>query len=290
VLSILTATFNRSPDLRRCFASLLAQSSLEFEWVVVDDGSSDDTLAQLDYMRRTAPFHVEVASKGNGGKHTALNLGVPICRGEFVLILDSDDELLPHGVATLIEATTALPSHAVGLIGNLVDHTTGSCLGTPIPPSIALTTGNGLYQMKVRADTFRAYRSSLLRSFPFPVVPGERFMPENVVWDAIDGVGPMRVVHAPVVRCTYQPDGLSSQVARMRRSSPRGFAMSLESSAWATPSRSLAIKRTVAFQIWCRVHRRAVGHPPFRRKAMWLVCLPISSLLFKLKRPSFLFS
>ena len=96
-LSIITPAYNRGHLLRRCFDSLLAQTDRDFEWIIVDDGSSDDTEGVVQGFE-PADFPVAYIKKKNGGKHTALNASHPHIRGKYVLILDSDDYLTPNAV------------------------------------------------------------------------------------------------------------------------------------------------------------------------------------------------
>ena len=96
-LSIVTPTYNRAELLKNCFASLLAQTDKNFEWIIVDDGSTDDTQTIVSGFT-PADFPIVYIKKENGGKHTALNASHPHIRGKYVLILDSDDTLTDTAV------------------------------------------------------------------------------------------------------------------------------------------------------------------------------------------------
>ena len=99
-LSIITPTYNRANLLSACYASLCQQTDLDFEWIVIDDGSTDDTEAVTRNFQ-TDSFPVFYRKKNNGGKHTALNAAHDLIRGKYVLILDSDDTLIPDAVASI---------------------------------------------------------------------------------------------------------------------------------------------------------------------------------------------
>ena len=100
-ISVITPVYNREKLLSRCYQSLLKQSCYDFEWIIIDDGSTDGTLAVAESFE--APFEIMVLSKPNGGKHTALNASHPYIHGDYVLILDSDDTLIPSAVADVID-------------------------------------------------------------------------------------------------------------------------------------------------------------------------------------------
>ena len=104
LLTIITPTYNRADCLPLCWRSLCAQTVFDFQWLIVDDGSTDDTAAVVrDLQARTDRFSIDYVSKPNGGKHTALNASHPHIRGEYVTVLDSDDTLTPDAVETILE-------------------------------------------------------------------------------------------------------------------------------------------------------------------------------------------
>ena len=97
------------------------------EWVVVDDGSSDHTAELLIGMAESAPFPVRLLRQPNRGKHVALNRGIPMARGSMAVLIDSDDELLPGGLARLLALWQEIPaerrSDFFGVVGRCVDET-----------------------------------------------------------------------------------------------------------------------------------------------------------------------
>ena len=101
MITVFTPTYNRACTIARTFESLQSQTDKDFEWVVVDDGSSDNTQKLLFELKRKANFFVNILYQSNAGKHVAINLGVQVARGEFFFILDSDDWLKPNAIATI---------------------------------------------------------------------------------------------------------------------------------------------------------------------------------------------
>jgi len=93
MITILTPTYNRKHTLRRAYDSLINQTNKDFEWLVIDDGSKDDTKELIDEFISENKITIKYFFKENGGKHTALNFGTNKAKGELVLILDSDDYL-----------------------------------------------------------------------------------------------------------------------------------------------------------------------------------------------------
>ena len=107
LVTFFTPTYNRAHILHRCYESLCAQTSYDFKWLIVDDGSTDDTAAVVkELQERTTAFQVDYLQKPNGGKHTALNYSHPYISGAYVVILDSDDTLVPGAVETILAKWT----------------------------------------------------------------------------------------------------------------------------------------------------------------------------------------
>lgn len=93
MITVLTPTYNREKTLKRAYESLLSQSKKDFEWIIVDDGSTDNTKSLIEGFINENKLDIKYIYKTNGGKHTALNVGTNKAKGELLLILDSDDYL-----------------------------------------------------------------------------------------------------------------------------------------------------------------------------------------------------
>ncbi|MDE7317237.1 MAG: glycosyltransferase family 2 protein [Helicobacter sp.] len=108
IFSIITSTFNRCHTLHRVYASLATQTYTRFEWIVVDDGSTDNTREQIAQWQEEAHFCIHYIYKENGGKTSALILAIPKVVGELILIADSDDAFLPQSLEVFHTAWQAL--------------------------------------------------------------------------------------------------------------------------------------------------------------------------------------
>ena len=115
-LTVFTPAYNRAVTLPRLYESLLRQTCFDFEWLIIDDGSSDDTSRLIHSFTGEGKFPVRYVYKENGGKHTAHNLALEEAEGEWFLCVDSDDTLAPDAV----EMVTQTPARIIGK-----DHVTG---------------------------------------------------------------------------------------------------------------------------------------------------------------------
>jgi len=187
--TVFTPTFNRARTLHRVYESLSAQTYRDFEWLVVDDGSSDDTRELIDTWQRQARFPLRYICQPNQGKHVAFNRGVREARGELFLCLDSDDGCVPKALERLKHHWDRIPCsqrHRFSAVTVLCMDELGELVGSRFP--LDITDSDSLeirYQHKVKGEKWGFQRTDVLRRFPFPEPPNERFVIEAIVWRAI---------------------------------------------------------------------------------------------------------
>ncbi len=177
--TVFTSTYNRAHTLDVPYRSLQRQTFRDFEWVMVDDGSTDGT------REKVSGWPLRYEWRENRGRNAAINRGVELARGELFVMLDSDDELVPEALATWKRYWDALPAKAEYFGVMCHCRTPDRALGTP--PAAPLSR-NGLEYMLTRRvdyDLTAAVRTDLLRRYPFPHVPGATFVPEGLVWNRI---------------------------------------------------------------------------------------------------------
>lgn len=211
--TVLTPTYNRAGTLHRVYESLSRQTYRDFEWVIVDDGSTDNTHeAVLDWQQRAA-FPIRYVWQNNQHKKTAFNRGVREARGELVVALDSDDEMPPEALATFKAAWDAIPParrDSYVAITGLCARPDGSIVGDRYPQDVFDSTAVDVYfRYRIKGEKFGCMRTDILRKFPFPEdVAG--FVPESLVWWAIARAGYLSRFINQVVRTYHDtPGGLS---------------------------------------------------------------------------------
>lgn len=215
LFSVLTPTYNRAQVLERTYQSLCEQTCQDFEWIVVDDGSTDNTRDRVLAWQLESRFPIHYLWQENQHKKTAFNLGVRHACGEWVVALDSDDTLEPnalYGMAQVIEGIpVAEREKYVGIIG-LCARPDGSVVGDQFPGDVLDATSLDLnFKYRVQGEKFGCLRTHVLRQFPFPEnIPG--FVPESLVWRAIARAGYQNRFVNQVFRIYYDsPDSLSRQ-------------------------------------------------------------------------------
>lgn len=228
IISIVTPTYNRAHTLPRLFTSLVAQQQLGFEWVVVDDGSTDGTRALVEAWQADALFPVRYLHQLNGGKHVALNTASQAAVCDWVFIVDSDDCLTPDAVAFIC---TQLELHNdagySGLCfrrGNLEGEIIGRPLGNVQQATQAMhpTEAGKFYA----GDLAYVFAKKHLLAHPFPVFPEERFVPELFIWNKIGDQAPVLYHHHRVLYLTeYLAEGYSANFKSNLKRNPKGFGI-----------------------------------------------------------------
>lgn len=224
MLTIFTPTYNRAYILPRLYDSLLTQTNSDFEWIVVDDGSQDNTADLLRQWSSQGKIRMRHVTQPNGGKHTAINLGVTMAHGELFFIVDSDDRLAPDAVDKVLSHWNVVrddPRYG-GMSGVRVTPD-GHRIGGSFPSHILDASSLHLRtRLHVGGDLAEAWRTDLMRRFPFPVFGDERFLTEAYVWDQIACDHILRYTDEPIYICEYLPDGLTAHMTRLRHSNPIG--------------------------------------------------------------------
>ena len=232
-ISILTPTYNRGELLLPLYDSLKNLTFKDFEWLIVDDGSEDDTeqyaLSWIAHNIENAEFPICYIKKSNGGKHTAINRGVREANGELILILDSDDTLPSDSLATIAQYFEQCKDYkdCAGVCG-LMAHHDGQLIGTGFPKDPMYESAllfRYAEKGNVTGDLLEVYKTSVMREFPFPEIENERFCPESLVWNRIANKYKLFCFNKVIYYRDYLEGGLTSKIVRIRMNSPIASTM-----------------------------------------------------------------
>ena len=224
MVTVFTPTYNRAAYLLKVFESLLQQTFKDFEWVIVDDGSIDDTSVIIDNLQLTNDkfFPIRYFYQENGGKHRAINRGVKEAKGELFLILDSDD-MLPSNSLERIDFyyQQIKDDNSFGGVCGYMAHHDGTVIGKGCDIDVLDTNSIDLrYKYHVEGDMLEVFRTSVLKEIPFPEISKEKFVPEALVWNRIARKYKLRVFHEVVYFRDYLEGGLTDKIVKIRMNSP----------------------------------------------------------------------
>lgn len=225
-LSIVTPTYNRGHLLSGCYESLCRQTDRSFEWIIVDDGSTDDTGAVVSAFD-SSRFPITYVKKENGGKHTALNAAHPYIRGKYVLILDSDDILTDTAVADVLHHWGRYAGRAdIGLVTFLRSTPDGQIFAEVKDYDVPVDIMGCRRTVHLGNDCCEVIRAELFKKYPFPVFEGEKFLAEGVLWECLAATHRCIYIDRAIYLCEYLSDGLTQAGRALRIRNPRGGMLS----------------------------------------------------------------
>lgn len=225
-LTIFTPAYNRAHTLPRTYESLCRQSCKNFLWLIVDDGSTDDTAALVrEWQRRDNGFAIEYIYKENGGMHTAHNTAYEHINTELNVCIDSDDCLADGAVEKILTKWEQVKNCGyAGLIGLDADFD-GHVIGKGFPDGMTETTLFGYYAAGGSGDKKLVYRTDIINRYPpYPVFEGEKYVALAYKYRLIDREYKLAVLDEVLCNVEYQPDGSSNTMFRQYLKNPRGFA------------------------------------------------------------------
>lgn len=228
MVTIFTPTYNRAYCLNALYESLCSQTSKDFEWLIIDDGSSDETEALVSSWLCEQSFSIHYIKQSNGGKHRAINRGVKEARGELFFIVDSDDMLTEDAVEQiiLVEKDITCNEHLCGVCFRCLFSVSRNMVGTPFPKDgMYASSLEWTYKYKVKGDKAEVVLTDVLRKYPFPEIEGENFVPEALVWNRIADSYKMICKNKGIYLCEYLPDGLTAGFWRNLKRNPKGFGL-----------------------------------------------------------------
>lgn len=215
--TVLTPTYNRADTLPRVYESLKAQDFGDFEWLVIDDGSTDNTAELILEWANEGIIPIRYAWQPNQHKKTAFNHGVSIAQGELIVALDSDDTLLPNALSSMWDTWHRIPDiKRAGYIAvtGLCQRPDGSIVGDRFfRDEVDMSSIDMYFKHHPRGEKFGCLNTEILRCFPFPE-EYEGFVPESIVWREIARAGYLTRFVNDVYRVYYDSgDSLSRQGA-----------------------------------------------------------------------------
>ncbi len=228
LITVFTPTYNRAYTLPRTYKSLQQQNCKDFVWLIVDDGSSDNTADLVKQWQETeTEFEIRYIYKENGGMHTAHNTAYANMDTELNVCIDSDDALAPNAIQLILEKWNQVKdSGYAGLVGLDADFD-GKVIGKDFSDGLAETTLEGYYRNGGSGDKKLVLRTDVVREFPaYPEFPGEKFVPLGSLYAMIDQKYLLSVLNEVLCLVEYMADGSTKNMLRQYYRNPNGFRYS----------------------------------------------------------------
>ncbi|WP_238251955.1 glycosyltransferase family 2 protein [Capnocytophaga cynodegmi] len=249
IITIFTPTYNRANTLTRLYESILKQTNKNFEWLIVDDGSSDNTEKLVNEWIEESKILISYYKQTNGGKHRAINKGTELAKGELFFIVDSDDFLPENSIESICSYYPLLTGNIVGLAGRR-QYPNGKIIGDIFHQDKFVSDHiEKTYVMGLNGDLSEVVKTDILREFKFPDFLGEKFCAESLVWNRIGKKYKIIFTNEVFYYCEYLEGGLSENSIKNRRKSPH-YAMQLYSELAKDERLPLLIKIRTYINFW----------------------------------------
>lgn len=227
-LTIFTPTYNRAYLLNVLYKSLCNQNNKNFIWLIIDDGSNDNTKELVNNWQKENIIEIVYFYQNNAGKHVAHNKAVELCNTDLFFCVDSDDILSNEAVEIILRHWSHEKSNTKDFIGYCARR--GNLLGKPTGKNwISNKKYISLFNLnevaKFKGETALIWITKVLKQYKFPVIKNESFVTENVLYYQISYTQKMRLLNEIFYLFEYKPDGYTNQGIKLRIKNPYGFAL-----------------------------------------------------------------
>lgn len=226
LVTIFTPTYNRADTLPRLYESLKNQKCKDFQWAIVDDGSTDNTPELLKKFEEEGVLNIIYISTENGGKMRAINRGLKLAQGKYFFIVDSDDYITDGAIEEIEKVDRDLPENFGGMVFRKMKIQDREITGGAMPAeSMDSTPLKIFYRERVLGDKAEVIKTEVMREFPFPEFPGEKFVPEGYIWNRIGERYPLRYIDRGIYLFEYLEGGYTKDFKNVMKKNPRGFKL-----------------------------------------------------------------
>lgn len=231
MITVFTSTYNRAKLLSRLYRSLISQVYQNFEWLIVDDGSTDQTRDLVSLWQAEGKVSIRYVKQAHGGKHRAINKGVQIAKGEWFFIVDSDDYLPADSLMWVCKYANQVRDCQIfaGVVGNR-SFLNGKKRDKFTYEVLDIDSVSFREKLHMKGDMAEVFKTEVLRKYPFPEFAGENFLTEAMVYNQIARKYKLRYFNQNIYICDYLEDGLSMNIRRHHRNSPKGTMLFYSSS------------------------------------------------------------
>lgn len=256
-ITVFTPTYNRAYIIEQLYESLKRQTFRKFEWIVIDDGSSDETEKLFrKWLKEKNEFTIRYYKKENGGKCRAINYALDYAQGRLFFVVDSDDYLVEDAIEKILNWEGILPAGDTfcGLAGNLGT----SKLYTPNTLFDSEYYDGTLLDRYEKIDGERAivFYTEIHKKYKYPEYVDEKFMTEAVVYNRMANDGyKMRFYNDIICVYKYQEDGLTKAGNSLFINNPRGYGLWLKEKAIYTRA-TLKEKMKMYYNFSCELSEK----------------------------------
>ena len=226
ILTVFTPTYNRAHTLHLGYEALLRQTCQDFIWLIVDDGSTDQTQELVNEWIAENKVSIQYHYQPNQGVHVAFNTAFHLINTELFVNVDSDDQLTDNAIEKIVDCWKHKGSKELAGIIGLNQTFQGKITETKLPNDrYSITLTEFYYRCRGKGDKTLVYRTDLIKNYPsYPVFKEEKFFPLSYLYYMIDQKYGMAILNIPLKKIAYHPDGLSTNIYQLYWNNSKGFA------------------------------------------------------------------
>lgn len=285
-LTIFTPSYNRAYILSQNYNALVHQSNKDFIWMIVDDGSTDNTKDLVDTFIKENLIHIVYIYQNNMGKYRAINTGIKNCKTELFVFLDSDDYFLNYTVDELLSLWEKVKNNSTiaGIVGRRCKKNLELIGNIDKLENKILNFSKFCSKSGFHGDTCRMYKTEILKEYLFPELE-EKFVPENVMLGKIDEKYNVYFINKPLTVTEYLNDGYSKSFQKLLRANPYSYKLSLNQSIINEYNILKKCKKMIAYIEWTKIYKLKNSFRESNYKILYILMFPFSIFLMVLGIP-----
>lgn len=260
LITVVTPTYNRALELKQLYHSLYNQLCSDFEWLIIDDGSTDDTKEVVEQFVSEEKIKIKYIYKQNGGKHTALNVAFREVSTELLFIVDSDDILTEDAVQCICDDWDLVKDRNLCGISYLRGYSSDKVIGDLYPNADKSIDNfiNLRFNNSINGDKAEVWVTKYLRDYRYPEYKGEKFISESVAWIHVSRNYDMLFVNKIIYITEYLEGGLSDSGRALRFRCPNNMAYGSLETMSKEFSMKIRIKETLLYIVYSRFGRKSI--------------------------------
>ena len=227
MITIFTPTYNRAYILSKLFESLQAQTSNNFEWLIVDDGSSDDTRELVEHFITKADFKITYIYQKNQGKHIAINTALDKASNLYFFTVDSDDYLINNAIELIFKKLETIENskNIIGIASPIKMVNDIDLPKNQLVSDIIATPFEMKYKHQITGEFTLIYKTEVINKFRYPVFIGEKFIVESYITNRFEKDHQLLHISESIVVGEYRNDGLTMQSKNLLLNNPKGASL-----------------------------------------------------------------
>lgn len=285
-ITVFTPTYNRAYILRQCYNALIKQTCKEFVWMIVDDGSNDDTRQIVESFIKEKKICIRYIYQKNQGKYKATNNAIKNCKTELFAFVDSDDFYKDDTVEIMLKTWDKYKKNNIaGIVGRRCDKNNKIIGNLNDFESRIINFTTLVSKYNYYGDTCRVYKTDILLKNIYPEID-EKFIPENVLFGKIDEKYNIYFLNEALSVSEYLDDGYTNSYKKLLLNNPNGYRLSLIQSIRNETKIISKLKLMISYITWSKRHKFKKIYKDVRNKLLFIIAMPLAYVCLVLGLPT----